>query len=519
MSTKASPDRWLQLAALATAGLFILGFVFSPLGAWTGVILATWLIGTQKAWRGFLWLVGFALILQVPWNWRGLPLTGSEYLGWALLAVLISVLPYLLSRLVTLRREGFLSTLALPLWGAALQTVGQRWLPTSIFNHYSLAQTQHANAPLLHIATILGAGSIPFLIYWSAAVIIWMWNNEFQGKKIAVGASIFGAVWAVTLGYGFFPQISHAYAPHVLLTSTVFAWTCFAGSLILTVGILLLPGRQRKVWADKTETVALLRSPYTGNPLHVVSKGGHEVLVSSSGEQFPIRNEIAVFLEPEKATASNRKYNRLYETIGGFYDDTQRVACALRGVKRDRYFLSYLGFLEINPGNSVLETSVGTGLNYKYVPRGVKLFGLDLSTEMLRNCQTNLRRWDLDADLFLGNAEELPFADDSFDVVFHVGGINFFNDRAKAIREMIRVAKPGSRILIADETEKHVKSTYEHIPITSGYFKNRQQAVTVPIDLVPPEMQEIHLETLWDGRFYALTFRKPSSAMPKLAVR
>lgn len=519
MSTKTSPDRWLQLAALATASVFILGFVFSPLGAWTGAVLSTWLMGTQKAWRGFLWLVGFALILQVPWNWRGLPFTGREYLGWAMLAVLFSVLPYLLWRLVTLRRQGFLSTLALPLWGVTLHTLAQRWLPASIFNHYSLAQTQHANVPLRHIATILGAGSIPFLIYWTAAMIIWMWNNEFQGKKIAVGASIFAAVWAVLLGYDFFLRISPAYAPHVLLTSTVFAWTCLVGSLILTAGILILPARKRKLWADKTETIALLRSPHTRNPLHVVSKGSHEVLVSSSGEQFPIRNEIPVFLEPEKATGSNRKYNRLYETIGGFYDDTQRVACALRGVKRDRYFLSYLRFLEINPGNSVLETSVGTGLNYKYAPRGAKLFGLDLSKEMLTNCQANLRRWEMDADLFLGNAEELPFADDSFDVVFHVGGINFFNDRAKAIREMVRVAKPGSRILIADETEEHVKSTYERIPITSGYFRNRQEAVTAPIGLVPPEMQETHLEMLWDGRFYALTFRKPSSAMPKLAVR
>jgi ubiquinone/menaquinone biosynthesis C-methylase UbiE len=519
MSTKTSPDRWLQLAAFATLGIFVLGFVFSPLGAWTGVVLSTWLMGTQKAWRGFLWLVGIALILQVPWNWRGVPFTGREYLGWSMLAVLISVLPYLLWRLVTLRRQGFLSTLALPFWGAALQTLGQRWLPASIFNHYSLAQTQHANVPLLHIATILGAGSIPFLIYWSAAVIIWMWNYEFQPKKIATGASIFAAVWAVLLGYDFFLRISPAYTPHVQLTSTSFAWTCLVGSLILTAGILILPGRERKAWADKRETVALLRSPYTGDTLRVLSKDGQEVLISSSGEQFPISNEIPVFLEPEKATGSNRKYNRLYETIGGFYDDTQRVGCALMGIHRDQHVLDYLRFLEVNPGDLVLETSVGTGLNYKYLPRGTKLFGLDLSTEMLTNCQANLRRWDLDADLFLGNAEELPFAEDSFDVVFHVGGINFFNDRAKAIREMIRVAKPGSRILIADETEKHVKSTYEHIPITSGYFKDRQQAVTAPIDLVPPEMQETHLEMLWDGRFYALTFRKPSSTMPKLAVR
>jgi hypothetical protein len=71
-------------------------------------------------------------------------------------------------------------------------------------------------------------------------------------------------------------------------------------------------------------------------------------------------------------------------------------------------------------------------------------------------------------------------------------------------------------MLIADETEEHVKSTYERIPVTSGYFSNRQEPVTAPIDLVPPEMQEIHLEILRNGRFYALTFRKPSSATPNL---
>jgi len=43
---------------------------------------------------------------------------------------------------------------------------------------------------------------------------------------------------------------------------------------------------------------------------------------------------------------------------------------------------------------------------------------------------------------------------------------------------------------------------------------NRQEPVTAPIDLVPREMKEIRLEMLRDGRFYALTFRKPSSAMP-----
>ena len=177
---------------------------------------------------------------------------------------------------------------------------------------------------------------------------------------------------------------------------------------------------------------------------------------------------------------------------------------------RDAYVLSYLGFLEVSPGDRVLETSVGTGLNFKYLPAGIQRFGLDLSPEMLANCQTNLRRWTMDADLFIGNAENLPFADSSFDVVFHVGGINFFSDRAHAIREMIRVAKPGSLLLIADETEKHVKAAYENIPYTREFYKDRKEQVAAPIDLLPSEMEQVSLHSVFNGRFYALTFRKPA---------
>lgn len=261
--------------------------------------------------------------------------------------------------------------------------------------------------------------------------------------------------------------------------------------------------------------IDVLRSPNSGLALTAVSDGGGEFLVSAAGESFPVRRGIPVFSAAEDFTASNQKYNRLYERIGGFYDDSQRLAFRLLGIERAGLFLSYLRMLEIKPGDLVLETSVGTGLNFKYLPRGIRLLGIDLSAEMLVNCQANLRRWALDADLFQGNAERLPFADDQVDVVYHVGGINFFNDRARAIREMIRVAKPGSRILIADETEKHVQAAFERTPVAAGYFKNRSNPVAAPIDLVPPEMQDVQCQLLSAGNFYVLTFRKPGAGQTR----
>ena len=475
MSSKIQSNRWRQILAWAVACLFLLGFFLPLLGAWTGAILGVWFVGTQRPRRGFLWQMVLTFLPSLVANWRSFPLAGLEpalaYVAWMLLAALLTVLPFLFHRLTSPRLPGFLATLPLPLWGAVLQTVALTWLPANI-------------------AATFGHGAGVVLIYWFSAVVIRLWNPEFRASKTAM-ASLLAAVCVIAVGFGH-------------------PWICLGGALALSAWALLRSGKQRR-WADRPEIVAKLQSPYTGSPLHVVREDDREALVSPSGERFPIRHGIPAFLKPEELTGPNRKYNHLYETIGGFYDDIQRVVSALSGMDRDAYVMSYLGLLEIKPGDSVLETSVGTGLNFKYLPRDIKRSGVDLSAEMLVNCQANLRRWEMDADLFLGNAESLPFTDASFDVVFHTGGINFFSDRAKAIREMIRVAKPGSLMLIADETEEHVKRAYEQGPITSRYFKHRKEAVTAPIDLVPADMREIRLESIWNGRFYALTFRKPTA--------
>jgi ubiquinone/menaquinone biosynthesis C-methylase UbiE len=512
MADKSIIDRLRQVTAFAIVAVFVLGFVFPQVGIWTGPILATWFVGALKPMSGFVLLASIALLTHVFQNWSasGLPLTA--YACWMFAAALLGVLPYLFYRLTEDRREGFLATLSLPFWGVVFQTLGGKLIPAGVFRVFSLVGTQRANTPVAHLAAIAGPDAVSFFIYWMAAVIVWMWNLEFRLKKVATGAAIFIATSGLAFGYGFFLQAAHPIASRAAARQPALEWPCLFGAVVVTTVAFIKPTKRPKTWAGRTETLALLRSPYAAEPLHVAITGGRETLVSDAGETFPIGDGIPVLVKADEITGSNLKYNRFYETSAGFYDDIQRVACALMGMNRREHFMAYMRFVEARPGDRVLETSVGTGLNFKYLPRGVKLFGLDLSLAMLERCQTNLRRWGMDAELLQGNAEILPFADESFDVVYHSGGINFFNDRAKAIREMIRVAKPGSRILIADETEKHVQDAYEKFPVTGRFFKNRKETVTVPVDLVPPEMQETHAEVLWDGRFYALMFRKPGKA-------
>jgi ubiquinone/menaquinone biosynthesis C-methylase UbiE len=489
MPAELRSTRNAQLVAWAVASLFLIGLFFSPVGAWTGPILGAWFVCTQRPGRGFLWMLATSFLFSLPATGRIFsqtilangPAQTLDFLAAVLMALVPPILPFTFHRVVSPRLPGFLSTLPLPLAAVAL--------PAALLS--------------VHLGAVSQFGLHAFLIFWFAAIVAWLWRRESRSTALVFGA---GALLAASLELSL--HFAAAALSPITLPNALFSGLCLGGALLLSLWALFNPAR-KKSWASRPQAVARLQSPFTGNPLHVVSEQGKEALASASGERFPIRDGIPTFLKPEDLTGDNGKYNHLYEVIGGFYDDTQRVFIALKGFNREYYFRSYMSLLEAKAGDAVLETSVGTGLNYKYLPRGAQLSGLDLSLEMLANCRNNLQRWQLDADLYLGNAESLPFADESFDVVFHVGGINFFNDRAKAIREMIRVAKPGSLLLIADETEKHVKEIYEKGP--GGHlYKNRKSPVSAPIDLVPPEMQQIHLEEMRTGDWYALTFRKPA---------
>ena len=263
------------------------------------------------------------------------------------------------------------------------------------------------------------------------------------------------------------------------------------------------------------ETVSLLRHPVMQEPLRYESdssRDGHfqEWLVADeSGDRFPIEEGIPIFIQPDDIVGLNKKYRTFYQFSAPLYDFFVRLYGYFWGGSEKVWRQEFLRELEIKPGDRVLEVSVGTGGNMRLLPETAEYFGLDLTKSMLQQCKRNLRRWQRSAMLFNGNAERLPFDDESFDVVFHVGGINFFNDQKAAIQEMIRVTKPGSKILIVDETDEGVRQ-YEKVPGLSLLLRSERQAAKAPVQLVPPEMLEIDLSTVSNGAFYSLTFRKPN---------
>jgi ubiquinone/menaquinone biosynthesis C-methylase UbiE len=263
----------------------------------------------------------------------------------------------------------------------------------------------------------------------------------------------------------------------------------------------------------KPDILTLICDPITHDTLEIKIEPDawdrqREILINpKTGQRFPIRDGIPIFLEGE-VSGSNKRYQGLYNRIAPFYDLSTWMYSRWKGMSVKARLREYLDELEVRPGSSVLEISVGTGRNLQFLPREAQFFGLDISWGMLKQCQRNTAKWKLETMLFLGTAEHLPFKDKAFDVVFHFGGINFFNDKAEAIREMVRVAKPGTKFVIGDENEA-LAQKYENLPMTSQFYGNRNGAITAPVNLLPPEMQDVQVKDIAGGDLYCLSFRKP----------
>lgn len=231
----------------------------------------------------------------------------------------------------------------------------------------------------------------------------------------------------------------------------------------------------------------------------------------SCSASYTIEDGIPNFIKLEKLNGLNRRFSRMYDWFSWGYRLFSKIAFAYIGMSEEAGRREITDRLDPG-GGKVLEVSIGPGVNLPYIiqrPDVGEVFGLDISLGQLMRCQSYLHRQGWNVDLFLGNGERLPFADESFSGVFHVGGINFFNNKKAAIDEMIRVAKPGARILICDETERGAQGYEKFIPGFKGSFGGKREAIKPPLDLVPETMLERRVFDAWKGWFYCIEFRKP----------
>ena len=144
----------------------------------------------------------------------------------------------------------------------------------------------------------------------------------------------------------------------------------------------------------------------------------------------------------------NHFVERVYEKISGVYDFTF-------GPTLHPGRLQALDRMIIEPGSTVLEVGVGTGINLGLYPRSCEITGIDLSAGMLEKAHERIVKKGLrNCKVMEMDAAAMTFADDTFDIVYAPYLISVVPDPVAVAREMRRVCKPGGRIVILN----HFKS-------------------------------------------------------------
>jgi len=102
-------------------------------------------------------------------------------------------------------------------------------------------------------------------------------------------------------------------------------------------------------------------------------------------------------------------------------------------------------------GKRVLEIGVGLGADHqRFVEAGARTTGVDLTPRAIDMTRRRLQAFGLESELLVADAENLPLADDEFDLVYSWGVIHHSPDTGRAVQEVLRVLKPGgvARIMI-----------------------------------------------------------------------
>ena len=197
-------------------------------------------------------------------------------------------------------------------------------------------------------------------------------------------------------------------------------------------------------------TIPLLRCPETGQRLE--PRDG--ALVREDGKAFPCLDGIASLVYPQTLQHTDASSTRFYDAIAPFYDFIERVpGRLLTGVDMVKGRAEIVRLAGFEPGSQLLEVSPGPGVFHPLLRNALgpssRIASTDLSLNMLRECRR--RHGNLDIALVQANALHLPFADESFDALFHFGGVNLFSDPGQALSEFVRVVRKGGRIVWGDE--------------------------------------------------------------------
>jgi len=185
-------------------------------------------------------------------------------------------------------------------------------------------------------------------------------------------------------------------------------------------------------------------------------------------------------------------------------------------------------------GRSVLEVGCGAGVDLaRFAQGGAIVTGVDLAESAIALARANFDQQGLRADLQVADGEALPFADDSFDLVYAHGVVQYTADPKRLVEECRRVLKPGAeavfqvynRISWLNALSKLMKVGLEHddAPVL-GKFSIREFRELLngfrEVRIVPERFPvRSRLHGGWKGAIYNGAFVGTFNALPRPLVQ
>lgn len=154
------------------------------------------------------------------------------------------------------------------------------------------------------------------------------------------------------------------------------------------------------------------------------------------------------------------------------------------------------------PNPLVLDVATGTGRLPSFLLDAPtfngRVVGLDASEKMLRLAGEKLRPYGHRASLVQQMADKLPFANNQFDLVTCLEALEFFPSDTAALREMVRVLKPGGTLLVTRRKGSEAK-------LFVGRYRNVAQFEAVLTEL---GLEEVHTNP-WQMDYDQVFGKKP----------
>ncbi|WP_299387300.1 bifunctional demethylmenaquinone methyltransferase/2-methoxy-6-polyprenyl-1,4-benzoquinol methylase UbiE [uncultured Lacinutrix sp.] len=171
-------------------------------------------------------------------------------------------------------------------------------------------------------------------------------------------------------------------------------------------------------------------------------------------------------VNPYKDSSLGKKeqVTKMFDTISGEYDGLNRVISFGIDIKWRKKVVEIVK--ATNP-ETVLDIATGTGdlaINLAETS-ATKIIGLDISSGMLEVGKTKIATKNLDhkIEMIIGDSENMPFDDNTFDAITVAFGVRNFETLEKGLKDILRVLKPGGTFVIL-ETSVPTK-----FPFKQGY--------------------------------------------------